>query len=325
MPLLSHADREAPRAAGPVSLFRNRYLVGYLLVYGFFLVLLSQREGFPLAEPAALMLLVGVGFSALEWRITRGLAPLRFDVRQPAGEAGLLLGYLLAIVAFLTWGMQAIRRAVITPPWDSLALVAAKLIVFVLLPAALLVAIGRYRIADIFTISASAPHLRAAFWMALAMIIFQAVLGRGISDLYRSGLSTAWVVAGASLLFLWLVVEVGLVEEFFFRTLLQSRLAALLRSEVAAVVLMSILFGLAHAPGFYLRTASTMEALGPHPSLLMAIGYSIVVTSVTGFFLGILWARTRNLAVVVLVHAAADLLPGLAPALTMWRNFFPHI
>jgi membrane protease YdiL (CAAX protease family) len=47
----------------------------------------------------------------------------------------------------------------------------------------------------------------------------------------------------------------------------------------------------------------------------MAIGYSIVITSVAGFFLGVLWARTRNFLVLVLVHAAADLLPNMLPTL----------
>jgi len=59
----------------------------------------------------------------------------------------------------------------------------------------------------------------------------------------------------------------------------------------------------------------TQEGLPAHPALWMAIGYSIVITSVAGFFLGVLWARTRNLAVVVLVHAAADLLPDFLPTL----------
>ena len=80
----------------------------------------------------------------------------------------------------------------------------------------------------------------------------------------------------------------------------------------------SVLFGLTHAPGFYLRPAATQEALGPHPSLLLAVGYSIVVTSVASFFLGILWMRTKNLAVVIIVHAAADFLPNLVP---FCRNF----
>jgi membrane protease YdiL (CAAX protease family) len=45
----------------------------------------------------------------------------------------------------------------------------------------------------------------------------------------------------------------------------------------------------------------------------MAIGYSIVVTSTAGLFLGILWMRTKNFAVVIIVHAAGDLLPTLVP------------
>ena len=39
--------------------------------------------------------------------------------------------------------------------------------------------------------------------------------------------------------------------------------------------------------------------------------YSVVIVSVAGLFLGTLWARTRNLAVVVAVHAATDLIPNL--------------
>ncbi len=102
------------------------------------------------------------------------------------------------------------------------------------------------------------------------------------------------------------------MEEFFFRGLVQARLAALFRSELWALVAMALIFGLAHAPGFYLRPEATGETLGSHPSMIIAIGYSIVITSVTGFFLGILWIRTRNLLLLALIHAAGDLLPNLA-------------
>ena len=47
----------------------------------------------------------------------------------------------------------------------------------------------------------------------------------------------------------------------------------------------------------------------------MAIGYSIVVTSVAGFMFGVLWARTRNFAVVVVAHGIADLLPNILPTI----------
>jgi membrane protease YdiL (CAAX protease family) len=111
------------------------------------------------------------------------------------------------------------------------------------------------------------------------------------------------------------MLEVGVVEEFFFRVLLQSRLSAVLKSKLGGIVLASLLFGLVHAPGLYLRSGATQEGLSANPSLLMAVGYSIVITSVAGFFLGVLWARTRNFLLLVLVHAAADLLPNTLPTL----------
>jgi uncharacterized protein len=83
------------------------------------------------------------------------------------------------------------------------------------------------------------------------------------------------------------MIEVGVVKEFFFRVLLQERLAAVLPPPWGRLVIAAVLFGLVHAPGFYLRPADTQEALGAHPSLLMAIGYSIVMTSLAGLFLGV--------------------------------------
>jgi len=127
-----------------------------------------------------------------------------------------------------------------------------------------------------------------------------------------------WKLAvGIPLVFAFLLIEVGLVEEFFFRTLLQSRLSAWLKSEVGGVVTAALLFGLVHAPGLYFRPAATQEGVGPHPSLLTAVGYSVVITSVAGLFLCVLWSRTRNLLLVMVVHAAGDLVPNLAP---MIRN-----
>jgi hypothetical protein len=60
-----------------------------------------------------------------------------------------------------------------------------------------------------------------------------------------------------------------------------------LRSDVGGIALTSLLFGLAHAPGLYLRPGMTQEAVGAHP-WLMAVGYSIVITSVAGVLLGVL-------------------------------------
>jgi len=150
------------------------------------------------------------------------------------------------------------------------------------------------------------------------LLAFQAVLGRGLRDVLNAYLSYGTLLFGLPLTFLWLALEAGVVEEFFFRVLLQTRLSALLKSELSAIVVTSLLFGLAHAPGIYLRTGMTNEGL-QNPSLLMAVGYSIVIVSVAGFFLGVLWARTRNFLLVVTVHAMGDLLPNLLPTMRSLR------
>ena len=72
-------------------------------------------------------------------------------------------------------------------------------------------------------------------------------------------------------------------------------------------------------PGCNLRTQLTQEGLPPHPSLLIAIGYSIVITSSAGFLFGVLWARTRNFVVIVVAHGMADLLPNILPTLHSLR------
>jgi membrane protease YdiL (CAAX protease family) len=117
---------------------------------------------------------------------------------------------------------------------------------------------------------------------------------------------------------MWLLLEVGLVEEFFFRALIQSQLAAAFKSEVSGTVLMSLIFGLAHAPGFIFRHAGELEGLGPHPSALDAVAYSIVVLAVSGITFGVIWARTKNLFVLMLVHAAGDLLPNFGSFIRTW-------
>jgi membrane protease YdiL (CAAX protease family) len=121
----------------------------------------------------------------------------------------------------------------------------------------------------------------------------------------------AFLIAPMALV--WLAIQVGLVEEYFFRAVLQTRLEQALRSPAGGIALGAILFGLTHAPGMYLRTAATQEALGAHPSLLLVIGYSIVVLSPSGIFFGVLWSRTRSLALVVVLHAVTDLVPHLLP------------
>ncbi|HYA22856.1 MAG TPA: CPBP family intramembrane glutamic endopeptidase [Terriglobales bacterium] len=295
------------------------YLLAYTGIYAITLWRLHRVEHFDVSEPLLVLAIVGIGFSGLAWWFTRRVDPLPLTIQGPRRETALLACYLIGIAAFIAWGFNAIELGVASERLRSLVLLASKLVVFVFLPLVLLHQFWGYSFRDFLVISPELrQHWKPALWMSLVMVIFQLVFGRGLSEIRHAG-PPAWaLIIGIPVCFIWLLIEVGLVEEFFFRALLQSRLSAWLHSEAGGIVLASLLFGLAHAPGLYYRTARTLEAVGPHPSWLMAVGYSIVVISVPGLFMGVLWSRTRNLLLLMTVHAAGDLVPQLAPMIRTW-------
>jgi len=312
-----HAESAAP--AMPTGTSRAAiFLLGYAAIYSTLLLSMRRFEGFDLGEPLLVLGVMGVGFSLLAWFVTRRSIPLPFAVRQPAREAALLLAYALLIVVYLTWGRKVLALSTIPEPRQSVVILLIKLALFVAAPATVLAFACGYRWRDLFVFEGASRHLWPTLWMSLAMIAFQCILGSGLSEIQRSGFSRSTLAIAAPLLYLFLLLEVGLVEEFFFRVLVQSRLAACLKSEVGGIVGMALLFGLAHAPGIYYNTAATHEAAGAHPSWLAAIGYSVVITSTAGFFLGVLWVRTRNLLLLMAVHAAGDLVPNFVPMLKNW-------
>jgi membrane protease YdiL (CAAX protease family) len=139
------------------------------------------------------------------------------------------------------------------------------------------------------------------------------VFGRGLKTLGELHPSPATLAWAAPACLLWLCLEVGVTEEGLFRAVLQTRLAAALRGEGAAIFAQALLFGLAHAPGLYLRGAYAMEGLAAPPTPGWAVAYSIAVISPAGFVFGVLWSRTRSFSLIVLLHALTDLLPNLAP------------
>jgi membrane protease YdiL (CAAX protease family) len=299
------------------SIRPGTYVGAYFALWMAVFMLLRIFEGFEASEALAALVILGVIFPALAMLATRRVSAPPHVVRQPGVETVVLVMYLVVIAWVLVSGFGRIAH-IRTEPLYSVVLLGVKLVTVVGFPAAIMLALGHYRIAELLPVSLKWRDLRPALWMSLAALLMQSTLGRGLHDIREAHLPV-WVLAVATpLSFAWLMIEVGVVEEFFFRVLLQERLAAVLRSPWGGLVVAAVLFGLVHAPGFYLRTAATQETLGSHPSLLMAVGYSIVLTSLAGLFLGVLWMRTKNFAVLVIVHAAGDFLPNLAP----WAKAF---
>lgn len=285
-------------------------IVIYLAIYAFFGAWLHASGSLSLVEPLTILVVVGGGFTVAAWLVTRGCEPLVHEVRDPARESALMLALWLVVAAFVTWGLPLLRGfGGLTA--ESLVLL-GKLAFFVALPALSLSSLGRHTVTGLL----QWPPILRRHWVPLVgmsclLIVFQWFAGRGGTELAQLAPPPALVVAVVPIAFLWLVLEVGLVEEFFFRALLQARLTRLFGSPTAAIVATALLFGLMHAPAYYLRPGLTGEALGDSPSLLHAVGTAVLITSTTGFFLGVLWHRTRNLWLLACIHAAADLVPGL--------------
>jgi membrane protease YdiL (CAAX protease family) len=290
-------------------------LVAYVALYAATLFAMVRYGRFDASDSLGVFVVLGIGFSLVAWLLTIGIKPLPYDVREPKQETATLLAYLIPLAAFIAYGFSAIPRWVPGEPADSLAILVAKLAGFVAIPAWILAARFGYKPRELAPASTKTSYMLVFVGMAFVLLVFQSVAGRGLKDITDAHVPGDTLLFGMPLVFLWLMLEVGVVEEFFFRVLLQARLSAVIKSELGGIVLASLLFGLVHAPGLYLRTGATQEGLSANPSLLMAVGYSIVITSVAGFFLGVLWARTRNFLLLLLVHAAADLLPNTLPTL----------
>ena len=286
------------------------YVAAYFALWTFLLLLLRILYHFDIREALTALVILALVLPAISLVATRRVPALPCVVLRPAFETTLLISYLMVIAVVLVWGFGAVGR-ISTEPAHTIISLGLKLAFVV--PPVVLLASSHYRFRDLAPVSFTWTALKPALWLSLAVLLMQLFLGRGLHDIRQAHLPVWILVVAAPLSFAWLVIEVGVVEEFFFRVLLQERLAAVLHSPWGGLVVGALLFGLAHAPGLYLRTAATQESIGSHPSLLMAVGYSIVMTSLAALFVGVLWLRTKNFAVVVIVHAAGDFLPNLVP------------
>jgi len=280
-------------------------------------------------EALTVLVIVGGAFTALAWALLRRTAPVPGpDQSVTRSELAASLGLLAIATAYLAGGVDLIDRALppgasSSPAVHELVTLAKKLLVFVVLPYGTLHwAFGR-RAAD-FGLSLRALRALAGrqglATVVLAVVVcgFQLVAGRAAAPIRSGEIAGSTLVTALALTFLWLILEVGLVEEFFFRAVLQSRIAAAAGSEAAGVFITALLFGLAHAPGYVLRSAGVADALGTHPSALDATAYALVVPAVASFLFAFLWLHTRNLYVGILIHAAMDTLPNATRMAQAW-------
>jgi len=306
----------------------NPFVAGYFIVYALNLWLASTIEGFPLEEAISIMVVVGVGFSLIAHFVSRKAQPLD-EAKSSQPNERWVLGALVAYIALIiipgnksitwllpaSWLEEETTVEVITLVRKMLTLVVIPFVVYRLL---FKFSARDFGMSPDLRKALTGKHLTIFLVMAFALAIFNYYAGSGARPL-REGLASATqLLLGIPLLFLWDYLEVGLGEEFFFRGLLQNRLAVLLRNPWGAVFVSALIFGLVHAPGMYLRGAGVIEGIGGAPSLLTCICYCIAVQSVPGIFFGILWMRTRNLWILMGIHAVTDLVPHLYGFILTW-------
>lgn len=160
----------------------------------------------------------------------------------------------MAIVGFITRGLPGVRLISTDPVLQAALVTAAKLLVVVVAPFALWRAAWRYQVRDFVDLRAGlSGQWRALIVLSFALLALQALIGRARTDLGALHPTALELPVAVGLTSVGLFIEVGVVEEFFFRGLVQARASALMGSEMAGLVIMALVFGLAHAPGLYLR------------------------------------------------------------------------
>lgn len=302
------------------ALLRERWFWIFVLAGAISLaVLAAGGAGFD--ELLTSLLLLGVVLPlfalATTWKLPR---PGGAAVWQ-RGEGTTLAGLVVLVSAALLV-KQPLLGALLPPGPDprlyALANLLFKLVLFVALPWTLL----RARHGGLSAAGeVRAPRARLLLCFALFTLLawaLQALLGGEFRRLLARDLPAGWLVAAALPCFAWNCLEAGVVEEFFFRRLLQSRLAAWSGSETAAIFIGALLFGLAHLPGIWLRGAGVAEGLGTAPTLQTTAAYVILTQGVASLAFGVLWARTRSLTLLVLLHGMFDTPADLAHFIDVW-------
>ena len=307
---------------------RNPILIGGLILYACAFAVLLRNESFDAGGAIVVLIIFGIVLPLMAWVATRRAIELSIFVTPGKSQLIVLIGYIIVSSVYLVGGPQWIDQHLPSSWIDSAQTkffisLGKKLIVFVAIPFAIFRFGFGYRLRD-FGIQAEGlralrhSHLPVVLVVGAAFVAFQYFLSGGGAAFRHGQFTVNQLLVGLPLCFIWLVIEAGLVEEFFFRALIQSHLAAAFKSEVSGTVLMSLIFGLAHAPGFIFRHAGEVEGLGSNPSALDAVAYSIVVLAISGVTFGVIWARTKNLLAVMLIHAAGDLLPNFAGFAKTW-------
>jgi membrane protease YdiL (CAAX protease family) len=171
--------------------------------------------------------------------------------------------------------------------------------------------LGAWSLRDAFsTVGLRRGNMSTGIWWAivvgLMLSALQLVLSRNsgeILNLFSSGRALYLFPLSVVLM----LFTAGTTEEFFFRGVLQTRLQQRLRSNIYAVVITSVLFGLYHLPYAFLNPRWPSHGNWPE-AFGAAFGQGVPM----GLILGFMYTRTKNnLIACILVHALINSFPAM--------------
>ncbi|HYD87892.1 MAG TPA: CPBP family intramembrane glutamic endopeptidase [Vitreimonas sp.] len=263
------------------------------------------------------MAIFGIALSGIAWLLTRGANAPPIEVRRPALESGVLIIYLLVYaVLFLGYGMSAARAAFPEGQAQELLVMGLKLLAHVAIPALLLLALGA-RLGPLFQAGLSGRKFwRTLIVLGAILLALQCLISPSLKNIAATEPAFATLAWVAPVSFIWIAIEAGLNEEVLFRAVLQTRLQALFKSAWAGVFVSALVFGAVHAPGLFLRGSADTD--GSSADLLQVIAYTIAVLAPMGLLFGLIYARTKSLLLVVLLHGLVDVLPNMDEFIRIW-------
>ncbi len=310
-----------------LQLVRNIYFILFVLLYTAAVAILVFEFQQPFTGLLSPFLFFGLLFSFVALLLLRNNEPSLTDRPPFKAEPLILVALVLYFTWYVTYGSSLINKlipqSITSVEWkNSIAVLVKKLFIFVLIPFLIYKAAG-FSTKDFGLVTERKNIFEKKTWrvfiiLSILVLLYQYFLSGGAQPVREGKFNIKQLLLGLPLLFAWLFIEVGLVEEFFFRAILQSRIVVLLRSPIAGIIISGLIFGLAHAPGLYLRGAES-EGVSEQMPFVFWAAYTVTAMSVAGIFLGVVWRRTKNLYLIMALHAMVDLLPNFSKFVLTWH------
>ncbi len=268
----------------------------FIAVYNFAVVIVLLKD------PSNALAFIGMsgGMLFLIWlviEITKKIQVQDFEIRKPGWE--LIFGLLIIVI----WDYAPLPRLAFGDKW-SLGSILQKNIILVILPLIFL-KLRKNSLSSMGLTTANwKKNLTTGLMAFLAMAIPSVFYSNTANLIFGGKLSLAQISLGFPLSFTYFLFMSGFSEEFFFRTFIQTRFSAILKSKTSGVLITALLFGLLHIPN--------IMRWYPGTTLAQAFCRAFFVQTFLGLILGVLWARTRSLIPGIFLHSGIDGLNNLS-------------